>query len=278
MRPEGRFCDALSFWGDGMRRGFDVVTIFPGMIESYLGESIVNRAIRNGLLDVAVYNPRDYTKDRHRTVDDYPYGGGSGMVMKVEPLYELLTDLRKDGRARRVILLTPQGRTFDQQMAEEFVQDDRRPVFICGRYEGIDERVRELLVDDELSIGDYVMTGGELAALVIIDSVARLIPGVLGDDASSREESFSWGILDYPHYTRPPEFLGFGVPAVLLSGNHAEIMRWRRREALRRTLERRPDLLDRARLTEEDTRFLRELCSDRTKSSGEDTDESYKGC
>lgn len=261
-----------------MSRGFDVVTIFPEIIRSYLGESIVKRAIQNGLLDVSVYNLRDYTKDRHRTVDDYPYGGGSGMVMKVEPLHEALTELRKDGTPRRVVLLTPQGRTFDQRVAEEFSQDERRPVFVCGRYEGIDERVRDLLVDDELSIGDFVMTGGELAALVIIDSVARLIPGVLGDEASNREESFSWGILDYPHYTRPPEFQGCGVPDVLLSGNHAEISRWRRREALKRTLERRPDLLDRAQLTEEDIRFLRELCSDRTKSSGEDTDESYKGC
>jgi tRNA (guanine37-N1)-methyltransferase len=261
-----------------MSRGFDVITLFPGIIQSYLGESIMMRAVRNGLLDVGVYNLRDYTKDRHRTVDDSPYGGGSGMVMKIEPLYDAVNDLRRDGVARRVVLLTPQGKTFDQRMAEQFAQDERRPVFICGRYEGIDERVRDELVDDELSIGDYVMTGGELAALVIIDSIVRLIPGVLGDDASSREESFSWGILDYPHYTRPPEFLGRGVPEVLLSGNHAEITRWRRREALKRTVDRRPDLLEHAQLTEEDIRFLRELCSDRTKSSGEDTDESYKSC
>jgi tRNA (guanine37-N1)-methyltransferase len=262
-----------------MRRGFDVITIFPEIISAYLGESIVKRAIQKGLLDVAVYNPRDYTHDHHHSVDDYPYGGGSGMVMKVEPIYEVIHALRKDGIARRVILLTPQGKTYTQRHAENFVQDDRRIVLLCGRYEGIDERVRDILVDEEVSIGDYIMTGGELAALVIIDTTARLIPGVLGDAESSREESFSWGILDYPHYTRPPVFEGYKVPEVLLSGNHAEIMRWRRQQALQRTWQRRPDLLERAQLTHEDMRFLRELGSDRTlKSSGEDTDESDKGC
>jgi tRNA (guanine37-N1)-methyltransferase len=260
-----------------MARGFDVVTIFPEMVQAYLGESIVKRAIQGGLLDVGVHNLRDFTKDRHRTTDDYPYGGGSGMVMKVEPLHDALTALRGDGTPRLTVLLTPQGKTFTQQTAERLAADERRIVLICGRYEGIDERARELLVDEELSIGDFVLTGGELAALVIIDSIARLIPGVLGDADSAKEESFTWGILDYPHYTRPPEFLGHAVPDVLLSGNHREIALWRRREALRRTLERRPDLLEKAELTVEDKRFLRELCSDRTKSSGEDTDESYKG-
>ncbi|KAF0178462.1 MAG: tRNA (guanine37-N1)-methyltransferase [Nitrospirae bacterium] len=247
------------------------------MVRAYLGESIIKRAIQGGLLDVGVHNLRDFTKDRHRTTDDYPYGGGSGMVMKVEPLHEALSALRQDGTPRLTVLLTPQGRAYTQQTAERFAADERRIVLICGRYEGIDERARELLVDEELSIGDYVLTGGELASLVIIDSVARLLPGVLGDAESAREESFTWGILDYPHYTRPPEFLGRTVPDVLLSGNHRDIAQWRRREALRRTLQRRPDLLEKADLTVEDKRFLRELCSDRTKSSGEDTDESYKG-
>lgn len=247
------------------------------MVRAYLGESIIKRAIQGGLLDVGVHNLRDFTKDRHRTTDDYPYGGGSGMVMKVEPLYEALYALRQDGTPRLTVLLTPQGRAYTQQTAERFAADERRIVLICGRYEGIDERARDLLVDEELSIGDYVLTGGELASLVIIDSVARLLPGVLGDAESAREESFTWGILDYPHYTRPPEFLGRTVPDVLLSGNHRDIAQWRRREALRRTLQRRPDLLEKADLTVEDKRFLRELCSDRTKSSGEDTDESYKG-
>ncbi|HSW61903.1 MAG TPA: tRNA (guanosine(37)-N1)-methyltransferase TrmD [Dissulfurispiraceae bacterium] len=260
-----------------MARGFDVVTIFPGMVRAYLGESIIKRAIQGGLLDVSVHNLRDFTNDRHRTTDDYPYGGGSGMVMKVEPLYEALSALRQDGAPRVTVLLTPQGKTYTQQTAERLAADERRIVLVCGRYEGIDERARELLVDEELSIGDYVLTGGELASLVIIDSVARLLPGVLGDADSAREESFTWGILDYPHYTRPPEFMSHTVPDVLLSGNHRDIAQWRRREALRRTLERRPDLLEKADLTIEDKRLLRELCSDRTKSSGEDTDESYKG-
>ncbi len=260
-----------------MARGFDVVTIFPEMVRAYLGESIVKRAIQGDLLDVRVHNLRDFTKDRHRTTDDYPYGGGSGMVMKVEPLCEALSMLRLDGASRLVILLTPQGGTYTQQTAERLAADERRVVLICGRYEGIDERVREILVDEELSIGDFVMTGGELAALVIIDSVARLLPGVLGDAESAKQESFTSGILDYPHYTRPPDFLGHTVPDVLLSGNHREIAQWRRHEALRRTLERRPDLLEKTDLTIEDKRFLRELCSDRTKASGEDTDESYKG-
>ncbi len=260
-----------------MARGFDVVTIFPEMVRAYLGESIVKRAIQGDLLDVGVHHLRDFTKDRHRTTDDYPYGGGSGMVMKVEPLCEALNLLRRDGTPRLIILLTPQGMTYTQQTAERFAADERRIVLICGRYEGIDERAREILVDEELSVGDFVLTGGELAALVIIDSVARLIPGVLGDANSAKQESFTSGILDYPHYTRPPEFLGHTVPDVLLSGNHREIAQWRRREALRRTLERRPDLLKNADLTVEDKRFLRELCSDRTKASGEDTDESYKG-
>ncbi len=256
---------------------FDIVTIFPSIINAYLGESILKRAVRNGLLDVRVYDIRDYTTDKHRTVDDYPYGGGSGMVMKIEPMFNALKAIGADGEARKKILLSPQGRTYNQDIAEELLQDERRILLICGRYEGIDERVRETLIDEELSIGDYVMTGGELASLVIIDSVARLCPGVLGDDDSSKEESFTWGILDYPHYTRPPEFMGLVVPGMLLSGNHAKIAEWRRKEALKRTLENRPDLLKKAVLSTEDKKMLQELCSQKEIILSEENDELDKG-
>ncbi|HTZ18774.1 MAG TPA: tRNA (guanosine(37)-N1)-methyltransferase TrmD [Dissulfurispiraceae bacterium] len=256
---------------------FDIVTIFPSIIRAYLGESILKRAVQNGLLDVKVYDLRDYTADRHRTVDDTPYGGGSGMVMKVEPMFTALKAISSDGQQRRKILLSPQGRTYDQSVAEELSGDKRRLLMICGRYEGIDERVRETLIDEEISIGDYVMTGGELASLVIIDSVARLCPGVLGDDESAKEESFSWGILDYPHYTRPPEFMGHRVPDMLLSGNHAKIAEWRRKEALRRTLEKRPDLLKTAALSATDRKMLQELCSQKEIILSEENDELDKG-
>jgi tRNA (guanine37-N1)-methyltransferase len=256
---------------------FDIVTIFPSIINAYLGESILKRAVQNGLLDVRVYDIRDYTTDKHRTVDDYPYGGGSGMVMKIEPMFNALEAIGADGEERKKILLSPQGRTYNQDIAEELLQEERRILLICGRYEGIDERVRETLVDEELSIGDYVMTGGELASLVIIDSVARLCPGVLGDDDSSKEESFTWGILDYPHYTRPPEFMGRVVPGMLLSGNHAKIAEWRRKEALKRTLENRPDLLKKAVLSAEDKKMLQELCSQKEIILSEENDELDKG-
>ncbi|HKN19403.1 MAG TPA: tRNA (guanosine(37)-N1)-methyltransferase TrmD [Dissulfurispiraceae bacterium] len=258
-----------------MSAGFDIITIFPEMFSAYLGESILKRAIQKGLLDVKLFNLRDFTSDRHRTVDDSPYGGGSGMVMKIEPIYDALNSIKADGLDRLTILMSPQGRPYTQRMAESFAQDSRRIVLICGRYEGIDERVRQSLVDEEISIGDYVLTGGELAALVIIDSVARLVPGVLGDENSAREESFSWGLLDYPHYTRPPEFMGMKVPDVLLSGNHKEIWRSRRREAIRRTLLKRPDLIEKASLSSEDTAILNELCSDGyVVNSREEEDES----
>ncbi len=256
---------------------FDIVTIFPSIINAYLGESILKRAVRNGLLDVKVYDLRDYTTDRHRTVDDYPYGGGSGMVMKIEPMFNALKAIGADGEERRKILLSPQGRTYNQDIAEELLREERRILLVCGRYEGIDERVRETLIDEELSIGDYVMTGGELASLVIIDSIARLCPGVLGDDESSKEESFTWGILDYPHYTRPPEFMGHVVPGMLLSGNHAKIAEWRRKEALKRTLENRPDLLKKAVLSAEDKKMLQELCSQKENILSEENDELHKG-
>lgn len=224
--------------------GFDVITIFPGILDAYLGESIMKRAVEKNLIDVKVYNLRDYTTDKHKTVDDYPYGGGAGMVMKIEPLYNAVTAIKSDGIERLTVMLSPQGRTYNQGVAEELAKEKRRILLICGRYEGIDERTRELLVDTEISAGDYVLTGGELPALVIIDTISRLLPGVLGDEESNKEESFSWGMLDYPHYTRPSEFMGRRVPEVLLSGNHKLIMEWRKQEALKRTLSRRPDLLE----------------------------------
>jgi len=251
-----------------MSAGFDIITLFPEMVSAYLGESILKRAAQKGLLDVKLFNPRDFTIDRHRTVDDYPYGGGAGMVMKVEPIYKAIDSIKADGHDRLTILMSPQGKPYTQDMAELLALQARRVLIICGRYEGIDERVRQSLVDEELSIGDYVLTGGELAALVIIDSVARLIPGVLGDEDSVKEESFSWGLLDYPHYTRPPEFRGMKVPEELLSGNHKKIWRSRRREAIRRTLLRRPDLLEKVSLTSEDIAILNELCSDRCAAKG----------
>jgi tRNA (guanine37-N1)-methyltransferase len=256
---------------------FDVVTIFPSIIGAYAGESILKRAVLKGLLDVKAYDLRAYTTDRHNSVDDTPYGGGAGMVMKVEPMYNAISSICLDGVERRRILLSPQGRTYNQALAEELAGEKRRLLLVCGRYEGIDERVRETLIDEEISVGDYVMTGGELAALVIIDSVARLCPGVLGDDESSKEESFSWGILDYPHYTRPPEFMGKVVPGVLLSGNHAKIAEWRRMQALKRTLKNRPDLLKTASLDAEDRRMLQELCSQKEIIMSEEDDGYDKG-
>ena len=203
--------------------------------------SIVQRARKNGLLELRVHNLRDYTHDNYKTVDDRPFGGGPGMVLKPEPVFEAVEALA--GEKTRVILMGPAGRKFDQGIARELAQQPEL-LFICGAYEGVDERVREGLVDDELSIGDYVLTNGSLAAMVVIDAITRLLPGALGDDQSSADESFSQGLLEYPHYTRPAEFRGMKVPPVLLSGNHAEIEKWRREQSRQRTRERRPDLLD----------------------------------
>lgn len=241
----------------------DVLTLFPDIINAYLQESILKRTQEKGLLEVKVHNIRDFASDKHKTVDDYPFGGGPGLVMKPEPLWGAIDFLRRDNKPRRVILLSPQGKPFNQQLAEEFSQEKRWLVLICGRYEGIDERVRISLVDEEVSIGDYVLTGGELAALVIIDASARLIKGALGDERSVEEESFSWGLLDYPHYTRPREFQGLKVPDVLISGNHKDIWLWRRKEAIRKTLKARPDLIKKMQLSEEDRKILSEI-----KSSG----------
>ena len=218
----------------------DVLTLFPGMFLGPLDESIIKRARESGRLDLKIHNLRDYAHDRHRTVDDRPFGGGPGMLLKPEPIFEAVESLARE--TTRVILLSPSGRSFSQAIAAELSQVDHL-LLISGHYEGFDERIREQLADDELSIGDYVLTNGALPVMVVVDAVTRLLPGVLGDDESAHEESFSHGLLEYPQYTRPAEFRGMKVPDVLLSGNHAEIARWRGEQARLRTQERRPDLL-----------------------------------
>jgi tRNA (guanine37-N1)-methyltransferase len=220
----------------------DVLTLFPAMFAGPFDESIIKRARTAGLLDLKIHNLRDWTHDRHRTVDDRPFGGGPGMLLKPEPLFEAVGDLKR--KSARVILMSPAGRKFNQAVARALA-GQKHLLLVTGHYEGFDERVREKLADDELSIGDYVLTNGALPAMVVIDAVARLLPGVLGDDESSQDESFSSGVpgLEYPQYTRPAEFRGMKVPEVLVSGHHAEIEKWRREEAKRRTKERRPDLL-----------------------------------
>jgi len=218
----------------------DVLTLFPAMFAGPLDESIVKRAREAKLLDLKIHNLRDWTHDRHKTVDDRPFGGGPGMLLKPEPVYEAVESLKTEGC--KVILMSPGGRRFEQSVARE-LSAEKHLILVCGSYEGFDERVREALADDELSIGDYVLTNGALPAMVVIDAVARLLPGVLGDDESSHDESFSHGLLEYPQYTRPAEFRGMKVPEVLLSGNHAEIEKWRREQAKLRTEKQRPDLL-----------------------------------
>ena len=237
----------------------DIVTIFRKMVEGPLAEGIVGRAIERGLLDVRVHDLRDYTTDRHRVVDDVPFGGGPGMVLKPEPIFRAVAGISAArGVPSAVILTSPDGARFTQAEAGRFASMDHILV-LCGRYEGVDERVRTHLATDAVSIGDYVVSGGELPALVIVDAVARLVPGVVGDEQSVARDSFSRGLLDYPQYTRPAEYRGLGVPAVLLSGHHREIERWRRREALARTLERRPDLLAGLSIDPDDTALLDEL-------------------
>jgi tRNA (guanine37-N1)-methyltransferase len=275
---------------------FDIITVFPQFFESPFGFGILGRAIAEDRVRVRVHNLRDFTNDRHKTVDDRPFGGGEGMVLKPEPMFRAVESLGiaeksvRDLKRERVVLLSAQGKPFTQATARELAHVERI-VFLCGRYEGVDERVNDLLADAELSIGDYVISGGELAAAVIVDAVSRLLPGVLGNEDSSRYESFavesapantavagdkdvaserpqprstcdSGGLLDYPHYTRPPEFRGAEVPAVLSSGNHEDIRRWRRRQSLSKTLQNRPDLLADATLTEEDRALLEEMRHD----------------
>ena len=238
---------------------FDIVTIFPRMIEAALADGIVARALQRELLRVRIRDLRDFTDDRHRTVDDVPYGGGPGMVMKPEPLFRAVEAVRQEGgEPQAVVLVSPQGRRFTQHEAARLAMLDRVTI-LCGRYEGIDDRVREGLATEELSIGDYVLSGGELPALVIVDTVARLIPGVVGDEDSVAGDSFSRGLLDFPHYTRPAEFRALKVPDVLVSGHHGEIRKWRKRQALELTLQRRPELLDEAELDVEEQEILREL-------------------
>jgi tRNA (guanine37-N1)-methyltransferase len=235
---------------------FDVFTLLPEIFPPYLNSSILNRASQRGLIDVHIHNIRDWAKDKHHVTDDEPYGGGGGMVMKVEPVFAAVESILGPEHSCPVILLTPQGSVFNQKMALEFVQQPRLAM-ICGRYEGVDERIREHLVTHEISIGDFVLTGGELPALILIDAISRLIPGVLGDPDGAMDDSHAAGLLEYPHYTRPPEFRGWGVPEILLSGDHAKIEKWRREQSLKRTLRRRPDLLENAPLSETDRKALK---------------------
>ncbi|GBF71970.1 tRNA (guanine(37)-N(1))-methyltransferase [Paenibacillus sp. 598K] len=237
----------------------DVLTLFPEMLEGVFGASILGKARDKGLVQLNAVNFRDYANNKHNTVDDYPYGGGGGMVLKAEPIFSAVEDLpQEEGVRPRVILMCPQGEPFRQAKAEELSQE-RHLVFICGHYEGYDERIREHLVTDELSIGDYVLTGGELPAMVVIDSVVRLLPGVLGNESSAVTDSFSTGLLEYPHYTRPVEFRGWEVPEVLMSGHHARIESWRREQSLLRTLARRPELLEQIDLTLKERQMLEAL-------------------
>lgn len=240
----------------------DILCLFPEMFVSPFSHSIVKRAEDNGFVKVVTHNIRDYTHDRHGTADDYPYGGGAGMVLKPEPIFEACEDIGQLTGVGNIptILLTPQGRPFTQRIAAELAAQPQL-MFICGHYEGVDERVAEHIVTDELSIGDYVLTGGEIAAMVVVDSVVRLIPGVLGSDESAADDSHSEGLLEYPQYTRPEQFREWSVPPILLSGNHGEIAAWRRRQSLLRTALRRPDLLDKLTLTDKELAWISDSLS-----------------
>lgn len=237
----------------------DVLTLFPNMFSGVFNESILKRAQEIGSVQYNVVNFREYANNKHNSVDDYPYGGGAGMVLKPEPIFNAVESIKEDTKSTpRVILLCPQGERYTQKKAEELAKEEHL-LFICGHYEGYDERIREHLVTDEISIGDFVLTGGELGAMVVIDSVVRLLPGVLGNEESPVQDSFSTGLLEHPHYTRPAEFRGMKVPDVLLSGNHKLIDEWRRKQSLKRTYERRPDLLQSFNLTDQDKKWLEEI-------------------
>ena len=242
----------------------DILTLFPGMFQGPFSTSIIQRAIDRELIRINIHNIRDYTHDKHRTVDDYPYGGGAGMVLKPEPIFEAVAELQsalpteQEAEELPIILLTPQGRLLSQQVALELSKYNNLAL-ICGHYEGIDERVREHLVTDEVSIGDYILSGGELAAMVVVDAVARLLPGVLGSEASPLDDSHATGLLEYPQYTRPPVYRDWSVPEVLLSGNHAQIAEWRREQAINRTFKRRPELLDKANLDVKEEKLVEKL-------------------
>jgi len=237
---------------------FDILTLFPGMFAGPFDESIIRRGIDKQLIDIAIHNIRDWATDRHQTTDDAPYGGGAGMVMKVGPLTDCIEAVKARHPASTVVMTSPQGRRLTHQVASELAGRDGL-IIVCGRYEGIDERVRTICIEDDISIGDFVLSGGEIAAMTIVDAVTRLIPGVLGSDESAETDSFCDGLLEYPQYTRPPEFRGLAVPDILLSGNHELIRKWRRRESLRRTRRLRPDLLSDGDLTKEDRKLLAEL-------------------
>jgi tRNA (guanine37-N1)-methyltransferase len=234
-----------------------ILSLFPAMFSGPFSESIVKRAVEQGLVEISIHNIRDYTSDKHHVVDDSPYGGGPGMVLKPEPIFEAVEAVRGDAGVP-VILLTPQGRPFSHRVAGELAKNDEM-VLVCGHYEGVDERVREHLVTDEISIGDYVLSGGEMAAMVVVDAVVRQLPGALGSGESVEDDSHAKGLLEYPQYTRPLSFRKWEVPQVLLSGNHAKIARWRREQSLRRTLKRRPDLLQQAELSERDKKLLAQM-------------------
>jgi tRNA (guanine37-N1)-methyltransferase len=240
---------------------FDIVTIFPEIFSKVFDFGIVRRAVEASLIEIHTHDLREYTRDRHRQVDDRPFGGGAGMVMKPEPLFRAVEAIKGSDLEVSVALLSPQGRLFSQSVAEEYAQKPRL-ILICGRYEGVDERVVEHLITDEVSIGDYVLSGGEIPAMVVVDAVTRLIPGTLGCEESAERESFARGLLDYPNYTRPAEYRDLRIPEVLLSGNHAEIERWRRRKALEKTLRRRPDLIRNRSLSQDEQREVEEILKD----------------
>lgn len=244
---------------------FDIITIFPGMFASLFSAGVIKKAIEKGILEIKVHDLRDYTVDKHRQVDDRPYGGLEGMVLKPEPIFRAVEALKKEGEACVTCLLTPQGNRLDSRLAEQLARFEQ-VILICGRYEGVDERVIEHLVDREISIGDYVLTGGELAAEVVIDAVSRFVPGVVGKEESVRHDSFTTGLLDFPQYTRPREFRGHRVPAVLFSGDHQKIARWRLKKALEKTLARRPDLLASRKLSPEEEELLEEIKRERKDS------------
>lgn len=237
---------------------FDILTLFPGMFNGPFGESIINRARDKQLIDISLHNIRDYAADRHQTADDAPYGGGAGMIMKVEPLSACIESVKMQNPASMVVMTAPQGRLFTHAVASEMAALSGL-IIVCGRYEGVDERVLQLYVENAVSVGDYVLSGGEIAAMAVVDAVTRLLPGVLGSDESAEQDSFTDGLLEYPQYTRPPDFRGLKVPDILLSGNHELIRIWRRRESLSRTRKLRPDLLAEAVLTKEDYKLLAEI-------------------
>lgn len=243
----------------------DIITLFPSMFKNPFDESMIKRAKEKGILEIKLHDLRQFTHNKHRTVDDAPYGGGAGMVMKPQPLFQAVENIKEEiNSSFRIILLSPQGRLLNQKKVKELAKE-RALLFICGHYEGVDERVREHLVDEEISLGDYVLTGGELAAMVVVDAVVRMLPGVLGSEDSAREDSFYEGLLDYPQYTRPSDFRGWKVPSVLLSGNHQKIKEWRRKKMLETTLRKRPDLLETLKLDQEDEKLLEEIKKTRAK-------------